>query len=86
MKVVLISVTEGTDKPLKYPGMFRRSSAMVINKIDMLALTDFDMDVVKKNALQINGELEMFETSCRTGDGLDGWYDWLRGLVKSKRG
>ncbi len=86
MKVVLISVTEGDDKPLKYPGMFRRSSAMVINKIDMLELTDFHMDVVKQNARQINGELTMFETSCRTGDGLDGWYDWLRGLVKVKKG
>ena len=63
MKVVLISVTEGDDKPLKYPSMFRRSSVMVINKIDMLELCDFDMDTVKRNALQINGDLKIFEIS-----------------------
>ena len=81
MKVVLISVTEGDDKPLKYPSMFRRSSVMVINKIDMLELCDFDMETVKKNALQINGDLKIFELSCRTGEGLDDWYEWLKSLV-----
>jgi len=85
MKVVLISVTEGDDKPLKYPGMFRRSSVMVINKIDMLALCDFDMDTVKKNALQINGDLKIFELSCRTGEGLDTWFAWLKSLVAEKK-
>ncbi len=81
MKVVLISTTEGDDKPLKYPGMFRRSSVMVINKIDLLEFTDFDMEAVKRNALQINGQLKIFELSCRTGEGLPAWFDWLRGLV-----
>ncbi len=81
MKVVLISTTEGDDKPLKYPGMFRRSSVMVINKIDLLEFTDFDMEAVKRNALQINGQLKIFELSCRTGEGLQAWFDWLRGLV-----
>jgi len=85
MKVVLISVTEGDDKPLKYPKMFRNASLMIINKIDMLELCDFDMDTVKKNALQINGDLKIFETSCRTGEGLDAWYDWLRGFVREKQ-
>jgi hydrogenase nickel incorporation protein HypB len=84
MKVVLISVTEGDDKPLKYPSMFRRSSVMVINKIDMLELCDFSLETVKKNALQINGALKIFELSCRTGEGLEEWYNWLKELVVGK--
>jgi hydrogenase nickel incorporation protein HypB len=81
MKVVLISTTEGDDKPLKYPAMFRRSSVMVINKIDLLGTSDFDMDRVKDNARRINAGLRLFEVSCRTGEGLDAWYAWLRSLV-----
>ncbi len=85
MKVVLISVTEGDDKPLKYPSMFRRSSVMVINKIDMLELCDFSMERVRENALHINGDLKIFETSCRTGEGLEEWYAWLKEQVKQKK-
>lgn len=85
MKVVLISVPEGDDKPLKYPGMFRRSAVMIINKIDMLELCDFDMKTVKRNALQINGDLKIFEMSCRTGEGLNEWYSWLKELVAEKK-
>jgi len=77
MKVVVISTTEGDDKPLKYPGMFRRSSLMVVNKLDLLGTSDFDIERVKANARQINGGLVIIETSCRTGDGLNSWYDWL---------
>lgn len=86
MKVVLISTTEGDDKPLKYPGMFRRSSAMVINKIDLLGFSDFELARVKENALKINGQLKIFEVSCRTGHGLPDWYDWLKALVKERKG
>jgi hydrogenase nickel incorporation protein HypB len=78
MKIVVISTTEGDDKPLKYPGMFLRSGLMIINKIDLLGTSDFSMDVVKKNARQINPEIEILETSCRTGEGLEDWYSWLR--------
>jgi len=85
MKVVLISVTEGDDKPLKYPKMFRNASLMIINKIDMLDLCDFDMETVKKNALQINGGLKILETSCRSGEGLDEWYAWLKAFVREKQ-
>ncbi|MCX6826995.1 MAG: hydrogenase nickel incorporation protein HypB [candidate division Zixibacteria bacterium] len=84
MKIVLISATEGDDKPLKYPAMFRRSSVMVINKIDLLGFSNFDINKVKQNGLQINGHLKIFETSCRTGAGLDDWYNWLQGLVQEK--
>jgi hydrogenase nickel incorporation protein HypB len=84
MKVVLISTTEGDDKPLKYPSMFRRSSVMVINKIDLLGLSDFELARVKENALKINGDLKIFEISCRTGEGLQAWYDWLESLPVSR--
>ena len=85
MKVVLVSVTEGDDKPLKYPGMFRRSSLMVINKIDLLAHCDFDMKAVRNNARQINGDLQIIELSCKTGQGLPDWFEWLRTKVGNKR-
>ena len=85
MKVVLISTTEGDDKPLKYPAMFRRSSVMVINKIDLLGHSDFDLERVRKHARQINGELEIFELSCRTGEGLDTWYGWLTKTAAAKK-
>jgi hydrogenase nickel incorporation protein HypB len=84
MKVVLISTTEGDDKPLKYPAMFRRSSAMVINKIDLLGTSDFDLNQVKTNACRINADLKIFEVSCRTGEGLGAWYAWLKELVAAK--
>jgi hydrogenase nickel incorporation protein HypB len=85
MKVVLLSTTEGDDKPLKYPAMFRRSSVLVINKTDLLGTSDFDMDRVKANALRIHPELRIFPLSCRTGDGLDAWYAWLRELVAERK-
>lgn len=77
MKIVLISTTEGDDKPLKYPSMFRRSSVMIINKIDLLGHSDFSLEHVRANALKINPALEIFELSCRTGIGLETWFDWL---------
>jgi hydrogenase nickel incorporation protein HypB len=58
---------------------------MVVNKIDLLGLSDFGLAKVKENALQINGTLKIFETSCRTGAGLDTWYAWLKELVKQKK-
>jgi len=80
MKIVLISTTEGDDKPLKYPAMFRRSSVLIINKIDLLGFSDFDLEQAKKNAMSINSNLKIFKLSCRTGEGLDIWYDWLMNL------
>ncbi|UCC78777.1 MAG: hydrogenase nickel incorporation protein HypB [Candidatus Zixiibacteriota bacterium] len=81
MKVVLVSVTEGDDKPLKYPAMFRRSSVMIINKTDLLPHCDFNMETARMNALKVNGKLKIFEMSCRAGDGLDEWYLWLKSLM-----
>lgn len=84
-KVVMVSVTEGDDKPSKYPGMFRRSSLMIINKTDLLSFCDFDVESAKDYARVINGQLEILEMSCRTRQGLDAWYDWLRRGVLSMR-
>ena len=84
MKVVLMSTTEGEDKPLKYPAMFRRSGALVMNKMDLLGHSDFDLGAALSNALRINGRLSVFEMSCRTGQGLAGWYRWLDTLVARK--
>lgn len=85
MKVVLMSTTEGDDKPMKYPAMFRRSSAMVMNKTDLLGMSDFDIEKAEGNALAINGRLRLFRVSCKTGEGLEQWINWLEGLVKEKR-
>jgi hydrogenase nickel incorporation protein HypB len=83
IKVVMVSTTEGDDKPLKYPAMFRVADVMLINKIDLLEYVDFDVEAVKRNALQINPNLTVFEISCRSGAGLDNWTDWLAGKVKA---
>jgi hydrogenase nickel incorporation protein HypB len=77
-KVVMLSTTEGDDKPLKYPAMFRVANIMIINKTDLLPYVDFSMETVRQNALQINGNLKIFELSCKTGTGLDSWISWVR--------
>ena len=77
-KVVLVSTTEGDDKPLKYPAMFRVSDVLIINKTDLLEYVDFNIETVKKNALSINPNLKIFELSCKTEEGLDDWINWLK--------
>jgi hydrogenase nickel incorporation protein HypB len=77
-RVVVISVTEGDDKPLKYPTMFESSDICIINKIDLLPYVDFDVEKAKQFALQVNHHLRFFEVSVKTGDGMDSWYDWLK--------
>jgi hydrogenase nickel incorporation protein HypB len=85
MKVVVLSTTEGDDKPLKYPGMFRKASVLIINKIDLLPYVNCNLAVLKRNALQINPSLKVFETSCTTQAGIDIWCDWLKEKVTSRR-
>ncbi len=80
-RVVIISVTEGDDKPLKYPDMFYSSTLCIINKIDLLPYVPFDIDKVKANAKKVNHKLEILEVSCTTGQGLDQWYEWLQAKV-----
>ncbi len=80
-RVVVISVTEGDDKPLKYPDMFSSANICVINKIDLLPYVKFDMDVVKANAKKTNPNLEIIELSCTSGEGMETWYNWLKSKV-----
>lgn len=77
-KIVILSVTEGDDKPLKYPGAFRKSSLMVLNKIDLLPHVPFDIEAAKANARSIHPGIEILETSCTTHVGLDAWLGWIQ--------
>lgn len=77
-KVVVCSVTEGEDKPIKYPHMFRASRLMLLNKIDLLPHLDFDVARCVELARTVNPDLEVIELSARTGDGFDAWLDWIR--------
>jgi len=77
-RVVIISVTEGDDKPLKYPDMFYSSTLCIINKTDLLPYVPFDIEKVKANAKKINHKLEIIEVSCTNGEGLQQWYGWLK--------
>lgn len=80
-KVVLFSVTEGEDKPLKYPKMFRMARYAVLNKVDLLPHLSFDVDLAVANARAVNPDLEFFFTSARTGEGLPEWLAFLRRRV-----
>jgi hydrogenase nickel incorporation protein HypB len=82
MKIMLLSLAEGHDKPLKYPLMFQESSALVLNKIDLLPYTNADIGKMKKDSLSLNPKLKIFEVSCKTGEGISEWTDWLKSLVK----
>lgn len=84
-KVVLLSVTEGDDKPLKYPNIFVRSELMILNKMDLLPYVPFDVDKVSENSRKINPNIEMIKTSCTTGDGIDNWLRWLRKRLEELR-
>jgi hydrogenase nickel incorporation protein HypB len=77
LKVVVLSTTEGDDKPLKYPAMFRNASVLIINKIDLLPYLPSDIEAMKNNARQVNPGLLIFETSATTGQGIDALIDWL---------
>lgn len=82
MKVMLLSIAEGHDKPLKYPLMFQESSALILNKIDLLPYTDVDMGKMKRDSLSLNPKLKIFEVSCKTGQGISEWTNWVQTLVK----
>ena len=77
-KVVIMSVTEGADKPLKYPQMFRAGQVLVLNKIDLLPHLEFDVDRCVDLATSVNPDLTVLPLSATRGDGLDAWYSWLR--------
>lgn len=77
-KVTILSVTEGADKPLKYPHMFRASRLMVLNKTDLLPYVDFDVEACVAHARRVNPDIEVLRLSATTGAGMDAWHDWLR--------
>ena len=82
-KVTILSVTEGEDKPIKYPHIFRASDVMIITKIDLLPYVQFDVEKCIEYARQVNPNLQIFQVSAMTGEGLDDWYQWLGMKVKS---
>jgi len=76
-KVAVLSVPEGDDKPSKYPTIFARAKALLINKIDLLSGVDFNMEKAKADVLKLNKDIKIFPVSAKTGEGLQNWYDWL---------
>lgn len=82
-KVVIMSVTEGEDKPLKYPHMFRAAGVMLINKIDLIPHLEFDIERCAQFAREVNPKLEIMRVSARTREGLDPWYQWLRTRIEA---
>lgn len=76
-KAVIFSVTEGTDKPLKYPYMFAAADLIVVNKLDLLPYVDFDLDACREHVASVNPKAEVVTVSATRGDNLGSWYDWL---------
>ncbi|MCE5291236.1 MAG: hydrogenase nickel incorporation protein HypB [Nocardiaceae bacterium] len=76
-KVVVISVTEGTDKPLKYPHMFAAATLVLVNKIDLLPYVDFDLESCSQYARLVNRDVTVLPVSAKTGEGLDAWFTWV---------
>jgi hydrogenase nickel incorporation protein HypB len=83
---VILSVPEGDDKPLKYPLMFSICDLLLINKVDYLSLSDFNIAALRKRVLALNPRIAILEVSCKTGSGIEGWIDWLKGEVKAFKG
>ena len=85
-KVAILSVTEGEDKPIKYPHMFRAAEVMILNKIDLLPYLNFNVDDCINYARTVNPDIKIFQLSATTGEGMDGWYDWLQQQVQKNAG
>ncbi|MBT1073714.1 hydrogenase nickel incorporation protein HypB [Geobacter grbiciae] len=85
-KVVVLSVTEGEDKPLKYPNMFHAADVMLLNKVDLLPYVDFDVEKCKEMARRVSPDITIYEISSRTGEGMDAWYGWLAGRIAAVKG
>ena len=82
---MILSVPEGDDKPLKYPLMFTKCRALVVNKIDALGLFDFDIQLLRERAGQLNPQLKLFPLSCKSGEGVQGWIDWLEEEIRYQK-
>ncbi len=86
LKVTILSVAEGHDKPLKYPLIFTQTDALVLNKMDLLGMGDFDLGALRNTVLKMNPDVTIFELSCRTGQGLEEWAGWLERMVRGREG
>jgi hydrogenase nickel incorporation protein HypB len=84
-KAMLLSTPEGADKPSKYPLMFQESKALIINKMDLMPYVSFDLERARRDALGLNNGLKIFEVSCKTGDGLQTWFEWLNEQIETFR-
>lgn len=84
-KIVLLSTTEGEDKPLKYPSIFFKSELMILTKIDLLPYVPFKSDVAKENARRVHPQMEILEVSSTTGEGLDAWMNWITGRQRKAK-
>ena len=85
-KVAILSVTEGEDKPLKYPDMFRAADVMLLNKCDLLPYLEFDADLAEANARRVNPDLTIFRVSATSGEGLSAWLSWIEAGLEAQRG
>ena len=85
-KGVVLSITEGDDKPMKYPLIFKESAVTVLNKVDILPYTNFDMAAAREDITTLHPDAYIIETSCTTGQGLAQWFGWLRARVRAKKG
>ncbi len=84
LRVVVASVPEGDDKPFKYPGIFTAVNAVVLNKTDLAPYVDFSFDTIRKGIASMNRRAKLFQVSCRTGEGIPAWADWLEAQWRSK--
>ncbi len=80
-KVVILSITEGEDKPIKYPDMFHAADLLLVNKMDLLPYLDFDLERCLAYAKQVNPDINIFQVSAKTGEGMDSWYKWIESHV-----
>jgi len=81
--VMILSIPEGDDKPLKYPLMFTVCDVLLVNKMDYLEYSDFDIEAMRRRVLSLNSDMKIFEVSAKTGQGIETWTDWLRGELRS---
>ena len=81
--IMILSIPEGDDKPIKYPLMFSVCNVLLVNKMDFLQLSDFDMSKMEERVRRLNPDIKIFPISCRTGEGIDAWIKWLENEIKS---
>ncbi|MBN1289968.1 MAG: hydrogenase nickel incorporation protein HypB [Actinobacteria bacterium] len=82
LKVMILSAAEGDDKPLKYPLMFSESDVLIVNKIDLIPYTNFNLEKLKETVIKMNPGVTIFEVSCTNGDGISEWVEWLKKRIK----